>query len=326
MRTRPPSPLVVPSTFTKLCPLVWRMPKPLSNGWLIKFSRNWSGRRVSIALTMWSTWGKHSLSSEIQCKSQPREVHLQDSFQKNSRISGHSAKDRSQPWLDIRHTGDEVLNHGQGRPYPQWSPALNRFLSRSADKYKPFFLAIKKNRVDFCWNNECEAAFQSLKAYLTSPLLLSKLLLDETLFLYLAVFDTAVSAALVQKNGASKNHSTMLTRFWSTLKRDILRLKASVCSLLTTRKLKQYFQSFAFVVLIEYPLRTIMENPEASRRIAKWVTKTRPLRITFEPRTIIKVQVLADFINEFAPGPPPLGVSIDCVRFLLIFVKSNKTD
>ena len=57
--------------------------------------------------------------------------------------------------------------------------AFNRFLSRSTDKYKPFFLAIKKNIADFCWNVQCEAAFQSLKVYLASPPLLSKPLLDE---------------------------------------------------------------------------------------------------------------------------------------------------
>jgi len=30
--------------------------------------------------------------------------------------------------------------------------ALNRFLSRSTDKCKPFFQAIKKNETDFCWD------------------------------------------------------------------------------------------------------------------------------------------------------------------------------
>ena len=49
--------------------------------------------------------------------------------------------------------------------------ALNRFLSRSTDKCKPFFLSIKKNKADFCWNNECETTFQGLKAYLASPYL-----------------------------------------------------------------------------------------------------------------------------------------------------------
>ena len=36
---------------------------------------------------------------------------------------------------------------------------LNRFLSRSTDKCKPFFLAIK-NGADSCWNEECGAAFK----------------------------------------------------------------------------------------------------------------------------------------------------------------------
>ena len=58
--------------------------------------------------------------------------------------------------------------------------ALNYFLSISTDKCKPFFLAIKKNGADFFWNDQYEAAFLRLKAYLASPPLLSKPLPDET--------------------------------------------------------------------------------------------------------------------------------------------------
>jgi len=64
-----------------------------------------------------------------------------------------------------------------------------------------FLLAVKKNEADFSWNDQCEATFQSLKAYLASPSLLSKPFPDETLFLYLAVSDTAVGAALVREDG-----------------------------------------------------------------------------------------------------------------------------
>ena len=72
----------------------------------------------------------------------------------------------------------------------------------------------------------------------------------------------------------------------------------------TMRKLKHYFQSFPIVVPIEYPLRTIMENLEANGRIMKWVMKIRPRGVTFEPRTAIKGQILADFITELTIGPP----------------------
>ncbi|CAL8168583.1 unnamed protein product [Prunus armeniaca] len=50
--------------------------------------------------------------------------------------------------------------------------ALNQFLSRSTDKCKPFFKALKKGHKDK-WDDECEVAFQNLKTYLTSPPLLS---------------------------------------------------------------------------------------------------------------------------------------------------------
>jgi hypothetical protein len=49
--------------------------------------------------------------------------------------------------------------------------ALNRFISRSTDKCLPFFKILRKA---FEWSDECEEAFSNLKAYLTSPPLLSR--------------------------------------------------------------------------------------------------------------------------------------------------------
>ena len=48
--------------------------------------------------------------------------------------------------------------------------ALNRFVSRATDKCLPFFKTLKQA---FAWTDECEAAFQELKCYLSSPPLLS---------------------------------------------------------------------------------------------------------------------------------------------------------
>jgi len=56
-------------------------------------------------------------------------------------------------------------------------------------------------------------------------------------------------------------------------------------------------------VLTEYPLRAIIENPEAIERIAKWPTEIGPIRVTFEPKTVIKGQVLVDFIVKVMSGP-----------------------
>ena len=47
---------------------------------------------------------------------------------------------------------------------------LNRFVSRATDKCLPFFRMLKKS---FEWTDECQQAFEELKAYLSAPPLLS---------------------------------------------------------------------------------------------------------------------------------------------------------
>ena len=69
--------------------------------------------------------------------------------------------------------------------------ALNRFMSRVTDKCLPFFHTLKKS---FEWIVECQQAFKDLKAYLSSPLLLSPSRHREELFIYLVVSLAAVSA------------------------------------------------------------------------------------------------------------------------------------
>ena len=48
--------------------------------------------------------------------------------------------------------------------------ALDKFMSRAMDKCLPFFCMLKKY---FKWTTECQQAFEDLKTYLLSPLLLS---------------------------------------------------------------------------------------------------------------------------------------------------------
>ena len=74
--------------------------------------------------------------------------------------------------------------------------ALNKFASRATDKCLPFFKTLKQA---FAWTDECETTFQDLKRYLSNPPLLSPSKQEESLYLYLAVSETAVSAALIRE-------------------------------------------------------------------------------------------------------------------------------
>ena len=74
--------------------------------------------------------------------------------------------------------------------------ALNRFVSWATDKCLPFFKVLRKA---FDWTDNCQGAYEELKAYLASPPLLSLSKPSEELSLYLAVSLTAVSSALIRK-------------------------------------------------------------------------------------------------------------------------------
>src|ERR1044072_9218938 len=47
------------------------------------------------------------------------------------------------------------------------------------------------------------------------------------------------------------------------------------------------------------PLADIVQNREATGRIAKWAIELGAYHIKYEPRTTIKSQALADFINDW---------------------------
>ena len=74
--------------------------------------------------------------------------------------------------------------------------ALNRFISRSANRYRPFYLLINKWK-GFEWFEDCTAAFQQLKQYLSRPLIMSSPASDEVLYVYIVVAPYAVSLVLI---------------------------------------------------------------------------------------------------------------------------------
>ena len=76
---------------------------------------------------------------------------------------------------------------------------LNRFISRSADRYRPFYLLINKWK-GFEWSEDCTAAFQQLKESLLRPLIMFSPAADKVLYAYIAVAPHAVSLVLIRKD------------------------------------------------------------------------------------------------------------------------------
>nr|GEZ60721.1 reverse transcriptase domain-containing protein [Tanacetum cinerariifolium] len=103
--------------------------------------------------------------------------------------------------------------------------SLNRFLSKSAEKYLPLFQTLKKciKKSDFRWTTEAEQAFQHLKQYLSDLPLLAAPKPQEELIMYLSATHEAISA------GPELNYSPME--------------KLVLSLVFSTKRLRRYFQA-----------------------------------------------------------------------------------
>ncbi|GKV28094.1 hypothetical protein SLEP1_g37185 [Rubroshorea leprosula] len=79
--------------------------------------------------------------------------------------------------------------------------------------------------------------------------------------------------------------------------------KAALAIVTSARKLRPYFQSHPIIVLTDQPLRQILQKPECSGRLIKWAVELGEFEITFQQRSTIRAQALADFIVECTPCP-----------------------
>ena len=166
--------------------------------------------------------------------------------------------------------------------------ALNRFISRSADKCRPFFLLINKWK-GFEWTEECAIAFQQLKDYLARPPIMSSPEPDEVLFAYIIVAPYVLSLVLIRVDYGVQRPVYYVSKSLHEAEVCYLPLeKAILAVVLGTCKLPHYFQAHMVVVLTQLPLKAILRSADYTGRVAKWGTILGTFNIKYMPRTFIK--------------------------------------
>jgi hypothetical protein len=69
--------------------------------------------------------------------------------------------------------------------------------------------------------------------------------------------------------------------------------------IMSSRKLRHYFETHKVVVVTNQPLHDLFNNREALSRISKWASELLEFYVDFERQSAIKSQVLADFIADW---------------------------
>ena len=163
----------------------------------------------------------------------------------------------------VTHRGIEVnpdqikaINNLQ----PPWNPkevhkligmmaALNRFIFRSADRCRPFFLLLHKWK-EFEWFEECVVAFQQLKQYLLHPPIMSSPVVDEVLFAYIAVAFYAISFVLIRVDNGIQRPVYYVSKSLNEAEVRYLPLEKAILAVVhAIRKLPHYFQAHTMVML-----------------------------------------------------------------------------
>ena len=163
--------------------------------------------------------------------------------------------------------------------------ALNRFVSRAMDKCLPFFKTLKRA---FAWTDECEAAFQELKRYLSNPPLMNLSKEGESLQLYLAVSATTVSAALIWEEVKKQLPVYYVNQAFQGAESGYPRIeKIAFALIVASHKLRQYFQANPILVMMDQPIRKSINKPKAAGRMVQWAIELSQFDIEYHPRTAI---------------------------------------
>lgn len=181
--------------------------------------------------------------------------------------------------------------------------AMNRFLSRSAERDLPFFETlkniIKENKEEYRWTEPAEKAFQEMKRmilelpYLTTPKP------KEDLYHYLAVTKDTLSGVMLVERDGTQEPVHYVSRTLHEAERNYAQVERLALALRhMSRRLRRYFEAHPIKVITDQPIKQVLSKAEASGRMTLYSVELGAYNITYLSRNAIKGQVLADFINE----------------------------
>ncbi|KAK1431626.1 hypothetical protein QVD17_08115 [Tagetes erecta] len=196
--------------------------------------------------------------------------------------------------------------------------SINRFLAKHAERSLPFLDTLKNciSKKQFRWTDKAEAAFQDMKQHLAHLPTLAAPWRKESLKMYLAAANQAVSAVLLVERKGVQTPIYYVSRVLTQPETNYTMMEKLVLALVhASRRLKRYFDDHSIEVLTSVPIQQVLKRPEISGRLAKWAIELSTFEISYKPRTAVKGEVLADFLAEVPDGtkvidPTPANIEI----------------
>ena len=138
-------------------------------------------------------------------------------------------------------------------------------------------------------------ALEEIKTLLTGNPILPAPNVGEPMLLYISANNQVVSVVLVMER-ESEGHKFQVQKPVYYVPEVLTPCKSryphyqkiAYTVFMASRKLRQYFQECSVIVASEVPLNEIINNRDATGRIAKWAIVLLPFEITYKPCQAIK--------------------------------------
>ncbi|XP_071707961.1 uncharacterized protein [Rutidosis leptorrhynchoides] len=151
----------------------------------------------------------------------------------------------------------------------------------------------------FVWTSEAETAFQEMKKLLKTLPTLTAPIDGETLYLYISVANEAFGSVLVAERDKIQKHVYFVSKALTESEINYAPIEKFVYALiLTSRRLRRYFQGHPVHVLTNMSVKQVLTKPEISGRLALWAVELGAYQISYLPRNAVKGQVLADYLAK----------------------------
>ncbi|XP_071694275.1 uncharacterized protein [Rutidosis leptorrhynchoides] len=179
--------------------------------------------------------------------------------------------------------------------------ALTRFLSKAAERQLPFFKTLKGclKQKSFVWSSEAEIVFQEMKKLLKRLPTLTAPIDGEILYLYISVANEAFGSVLIAERDKIQKPVYFVIKALTGSEVNYAPIEKFVYALiLTSRRLRRYFQGHPVHVLTNMLIKQVLTKPEISGRLALWAVELCAYQISYLPHSAVKGQVLVDYLTE----------------------------
>ncbi|PKI75824.1 hypothetical protein CRG98_003739 [Punica granatum] len=150
---------------------------------------------------------------------------------------------------------------------------IARFIANLTDKCQPLFRLLRKNAA-VEWDDECQKAFDTVKAYLVQPPVLVPPSPDRPLILYLTVRRQSIGCMLGQKDDSSHAERAIyyLSKKFTEGESNYPEIEKMCCVLVwVMQRLRQYTLYYTIRLLSKTdPLKYLLNSSSSMRNIAKW--------------------------------------------------------